>query len=369
MIKQEPIWFETVKDKKRFDSLKKDVSVDVAVIGGGIVGVSSAYFLSKKMKVALIEKNHVGTGDSGYSTAFLTRTPDGSAYEIAGKYGQSFLNNIFEATRTAQLNLFKIIKKEKIKCDFKECDSYYLSYDKNNEIRRQWNCIRKSDRNSEFVNSSKGLGINFSNAIKFNNEGKFDIRKYLLGLASKIEVFEETEVMNIEYKEKIIIKTDKGTVRANKVIIAVGNPYEMIGLKLVEPIISYVLAVELKVPLSDDVFWDTLEPYYYYRKINDKLMLIGGCDNKDFDEKQFDKLEKFGHQKFGKFIIKNKWSGTQFKTKDDLPYIFEHKKNVFVATGFDGSGIVFGTLAGMIMSDFALGKKNKYAPLFSLKRQ
>ena len=47
-MKQEPVWFESVKDKKRFDSLKQDISVDVAVIGGGIVGVSSAYFISKK---------------------------------------------------------------------------------------------------------------------------------------------------------------------------------------------------------------------------------------------------------------------------------------------------------------------------------
>jgi len=369
-MKNEPVWFESVKDKKRFNSLKKSINVNVAVIGGGIVGVSSAYFLSKKFKVALIEKNHIGTGDSGYSTAFLTRTPDASAGQIAKKYGQKFLNELYEGTGKAQKELFKIIKSNRIKCGFVNCSSYYLTYKKDKSFEKEWDYIKQADKNTEFIGYDRKLGIKFADAIRFKNEGKFDIRKYLLGLVSKLEidVFEETNVVSIENKDKIIIKTENGTIKADKVIVAVGNPSSLINLKLVEPILSYVLALECKVPLSDDIFWDTFEPYYYYRKVNDKLMLVGGCDNQKFDDKAYDKLEKFAHEKFGKFKIKNKWSGTQFKTKDNIPYIFEHKKNIFVATGFNGSGLVFGTLTGMIMNDFCLGKKNKYSHLFSLKR-
>lgn len=372
-IKEGSIWFETVPDKLHFNSLKKDISVDVAVIGGGIVGVSSAFMLKKKgLKVALLEKNHIATGNSGYSTAFLTRVPDVLSYKLYRKYGDIFLKRVFEAAGNAQKELFRIIKDNRIKCDFMNCNSYFLSYKRDKKLEDEWDVTKKVDSNAEFIKYNNRLGIKFYNAIKFRNEGKFDVRKYILELIKKsdIDVFEETEVISIKHENKFLIKTKNGNVKADKIIVGSGEPSELLpDLNLVRPVITYVFAVESDI-LSNDLFWDTLKPYYYYRKINDKITLIGGCDSINFNNNSYKKLIKFVLGHFGKVKIRNRWSGTVYKTKDGLPYIFEHPKlkNIFIATGFDGNGMVFGTLAAMMMCDFVMNKKNKYRDLFSLKR-
>src|SRR5205807_1564719 len=76
-------WLETVPDRPRFDPLEGWITADVAVIGGGIVGLMTAWNLAAKGRsVVLLEKNHVATGDTGLTTAFLTRVPDTGALDL-----------------------------------------------------------------------------------------------------------------------------------------------------------------------------------------------------------------------------------------------------------------------------------------------
>lgn len=112
-------WFQAVPDEKRFPSLEGDlfsnVPVDVAILGGGIAGVSAAYFLSRAgLKVALLESGHLLTGDTGYTTAFITHFLDAGP-STAVAYSAS--DRAFDLYR-------EILDLEKIDCDFLEVPTF-----------------------------------------------------------------------------------------------------------------------------------------------------------------------------------------------------------------------------------------------------
>ena len=97
------IWFEAAPDRRRHSPLEGPVESDVVVIGGGIAGAMAAWKASRSgATVVLLEQNRMASGDTGYTTAMLTRVPDTHAADLKKKYGAEFLKRVFEATSAAQ---------------------------------------------------------------------------------------------------------------------------------------------------------------------------------------------------------------------------------------------------------------------------
>lgn len=67
----DPLWLtSTDRPLPRFPRLERDLSIDVAVVGAGITGVTTAYLLARAgLKVALLERDRWGRGDTGHTTA------------------------------------------------------------------------------------------------------------------------------------------------------------------------------------------------------------------------------------------------------------------------------------------------------------
>src|SRR4051812_47769937 len=86
--KMQSIWIETTP-ATNYPQLSKSIEVDVAVIGGGIAGITAAYFLSREgKKVAIIDAFRIITGTSGYTTAKVTSL-HGLIYDfLLSKFGE-----------------------------------------------------------------------------------------------------------------------------------------------------------------------------------------------------------------------------------------------------------------------------------------
>jgi hypothetical protein len=106
-------------------SLLEGELVDVAVIGGGIAGLTTAYLLSKSAKkVAVIEDGYIGSGETGRTTAHITHALDDRYYNLEEKHGLDGARNAANS-HTAAIDLIEsIINEEKINCDFERLDGF-----------------------------------------------------------------------------------------------------------------------------------------------------------------------------------------------------------------------------------------------------
>jgi glycine/D-amino acid oxidase-like deaminating enzyme/nitrite reductase/ring-hydroxylating ferredoxin subunit/DMSO/TMAO reductase YedYZ heme-binding membrane subunit len=385
--KQISPWLETTPDKRRYPTLKGEQDVDIVVVGAGIAGIMTAWHLAEQgAHVALIEKNHIATGDTGYTTAFVTRVPDTPLAALAARHGTNFVKDIFAATSGAQNYLRRLVKTQHIECDWRDCNAYQYSYQLNDAfLQSEWSVVQESDPRASLISGQAATSAAhfISQAIKFEGEARFDVRKFIFGLlkvgvAKNIQVFEESEVVDIELGERVRVKTALGSLSCNKVIVTTGMPAVFTETHLLfRPQITYALVAKYdKAQLSDDIFWDTEQPHYTYtRRVGTDGIMVGGADQETSAldaTKAHGKLTAFLEKHFGApKEITNAWSGSLFYTDDGLPYASPHPgftNRVFISSGFGGNGMVFGTLAGQLASDWALGRPNTFLRHFSFAR-
>lgn len=396
--------FSAVSDTKRFPVLFGTIAADVVVVGGGITGIMAAWRAAQNNQaVVLLEQHHLATGDTGYTTSFITRVPDTPLASLSEKYGLEFVRQVWQATTTAQAYLRRIVSEEKIDCDWVDCNSYNLSYAAHNKfLQAEWAVVKDIDPLAAFVTAADDPALQPPQveAIRFLGEANFNVRKFIFGLmrrpgAQTIKVFEESLVSNIQKNgREIKVITKTGVVTAKRVIVATGLPPTALveAQTLFTTSVTYAIAVHFHqgAPITNNNFWDTDTPYQYYRRLDEKTILLGGADHRlgrgpadggghplhrpaqDKKEKSHDQLYRFVQQHWsGPSTLIDHWSGSLFSTVDGLPYIAAHPfydGRVFLASGFIGSGMIMGTLSGMILGDLAAGIINPEAELFDFSR-
>ena len=106
-------WFSGVDEPLRFDKLRRNITVDVAIIGGGIAGLSAAYNLSKAGKsVAVLEDGYIGSGETGHTTAHLTHALDDRYFNLEKLFGKDGAVLAAESHTTA-INFIESVVEEK----------------------------------------------------------------------------------------------------------------------------------------------------------------------------------------------------------------------------------------------------------------
>ena len=370
-------WFEAVPEEKRFPSLEGSLKRDVAIIGGGIAGLTTAYFLAKGgARVALLEQGTLGSGDSGFTTAFISH----------------FLDNV-QATNKAweaadeTIRLIKgIVVAEHLDCDFKILDSISFTKDDAPKLKSDFESLSASSSFLKFLEkpeASSLAGLDLAGAIHIKSEAAFHIRKYLLGLAKAIkklggEIFEESTVLNIDGGAGKIW-CENGEIIAKKIVVATGlapGAFSKVN-ELLTPRLTFVIGAKLPEgkALPEYLFWDNLEPYHYFRMVAPNILMLGGEDRlmrEKTNKNPHDELAKFLSGLINeKFDVLYKWQGSIFMTKDSLPFYGVHPaygENILFAAGFGGNGMTFGSLAGRIISDIILKRENKFTRMFSFTR-
>src|SRR5437763_6552663 len=132
---EESYWVSSAVDPP-YPVLKEDITVDVAIIGAGIAGLSAAYFLKQAgLKVAILERNAVGEGVTGYTTGKVTSQHNLCYAKLQKNFGRETARLYGEANQAAIEQMEKIITKENIACDWQR-DTNYVFTEKTEEVTK-----------------------------------------------------------------------------------------------------------------------------------------------------------------------------------------------------------------------------------------
>jgi glycine/D-amino acid oxidase-like deaminating enzyme/nitrite reductase/ring-hydroxylating ferredoxin subunit len=380
------LWIAT-EAGSRFPSLKSDLAVDVAIVGGGITGLTAATLLKRAgLSVAVIEAERVAEGVSGHTTAHLTEAFDRSYEDLIIDFGEDGARRAAESGRAALVRIAGFVREESIDCDFTRLPAF--QYTEDARMLAEFEAERAAAaRIGVKLSLTHNVPLPFpvAGALRLDNQAQFHVRRYLLPLALAIpgggsHVFEQTRVVDVEDGTPCRVMTETATVTARDVIVATHVPLDSLLLQAkIASYRSYVLALRLKsgAVAPAGLFWDTENPYHYIRsQATDKgpLLLVGGEDHKTGQEEDtvgcFEALVDFASHRFPVTSVAYRWSAQVIEPVDGLPFIGPDlaSRHVYVATGFSGTGMTLGTLAGMMNSDLILGRENPWTDLYDANR-
>lgn len=380
-------WIASTK-KTNYPSLDQDIDVDVAIVGGGIVGITAAYLLKKNgTKVAIIDAGRIVQGTSGFTTAKITSQHYLIYHKIADIFGMELAAQYAEANQSSIEFVEKLTKQLSINCDFERVPAYIYTRKQKyiKAIEKEADVALKLGIKADFVHELP-INLNVDCALIFENQAQFHPRKYLLSIAEKIPgegsyIFENTEAMDIEKGRPMTITTNRNKkVRAGKVIVASHFPFYDEGLYLarLSPKRSYIIAAAIKEEFPKGMYINAESPSRSLRSQPDgenQLVLVGGEGHKtahgnNFDE-HYDNLEKFAQSLFTVESVKYRWSAQDYSTLDNVPYVGQINstdENIYVATGFGKWGMSNGTAAARLLADKILGKVNPWEEVYNPSR-
>lgn len=377
----------------RFSPLRESLKVDVLVVGGGMTGITAAYLLKKAgRKVAVIERDRCAQQDTANTTAHLTCVTDLRLHQLIKSFGRDHAQAVWDAGLAAIAQIEEVVASEKIDCEFRRVPGYLHA-----SLTREKKEIRELKRDAELA-SELGFAAEFEPqvpifqrpGVRFPNQAKFHPLMYLAELVTRIpgrgsHVFERTEAQEFEAATlSARVKANGQTITCDYVVIATDVP--LAGLSNVASAAllqtkltaytSYAIGATLPKNIAPEAsFWDTSEPYYYLRIDRHRqrdYAIFGGLDHKtgqvqDTDTR-FGELESMLQRFLPQAKVDRRWSGQVVESHDGLPLIGETAERQFVATGFSGNGITFGTLSGMMICDAIMGRKNPWRELFAPQR-
>jgi glycine/D-amino acid oxidase-like deaminating enzyme/nitrite reductase/ring-hydroxylating ferredoxin subunit len=385
---REPYWIASV-NKTEYPALKEDISVDVAIVGGGMVGVTSALLLKDKgLKVAVLEANNIAHGTTGHTTAKIT-SQHGLIYnKIISKFGEEKAKQYAEANESAIRFISNLVKEKNIDCDFSFRPAYVYtqSDDYIKKIEKEVKAASKLGIKASYEDNIQ-LPLDIKAAVKFDNQAQFHPLKYLLSIAKEIpgdgsNIFEFTKVVDIEDGEPGTVITSSGNkVTASKVIIASHFPcYDGLGMYFARMYAekSYLLGVKIKEKFPEGMFITAEDPGRTLRsqKYEDgEIVLVGGEHHKTGSEKQtnihYENISNFAKETFNLQEILYRWSTQDCMTVDGVPYvgyINSRTSSILVATGFGKWGMTNSTAAAKILTDLITEGESPWAPVYNPSR-
>lgn len=361
---------------------------DVIVVGGGITGLSTALSLQKAgKKCLLVEAANVAFGTSGGTTAHLNDFFDTSFAQAVKDFGLENAKLFAAAGKDAMQVIKNNIAAYSIDCDFEEKKAQLFALDEKqaNELDEMVQGAAQVKYQMNYIKSIK-FPIPFKKAVEISDQAQFHPLKYLKALALEYVnlggiIWENCICKKHKEEEgRIFIETSTGEFTAQQLVYATKIPPGINKLHFTTaPYRSYVLACTLSDSNYPDALgYDLQNPYHYYRThiVNGiKLLIAGGEDHKtghaDDTGSCFSNLENYVRSHFNVDKVLYSWSSQYYEPVDGFPYIGVlpgSDGNVFVATGFRGNGMMFGSLSSKIISDLILKGSNIYEELFSPAR-
>lgn len=351
-----------------FPKFQGSCGTDVLIIGGGMAGILTAYFLNDSgAECILLEKNRILSGTTSGTTAKITFQHGLIYNKLIRKKGVESAGLYLQAHKSA-FEMFENLCKN-IDCDFEYRDSYIYSLDDREKLEQEISACEKIGFNAEYCENIP-LPFETAGAVKFSNQAQFNPLKFGGELAKELSVYENSFVRDVKGNTAI---TDSGTVTAKYIIIATHFPFinthGSYFLKLYQNR-SNMIALENAENLNG-IYLDESGKGFSFRNYKNYLIVGGESHRTGKQSKCWNELRDFSKRYYPDSEEYCFWSAQDCMSLDNTAYIGNYSSNtpyLFTASGFNKWGMTGSMLSAMILNDMICGKKNQFAELFSPSR-
>jgi glycine/D-amino acid oxidase-like deaminating enzyme/nitrite reductase/ring-hydroxylating ferredoxin subunit len=369
-----------------FPTLSGDLDVDVAIVGAGVTGLTAAaHLVAAGRSVAVLEMRQVGAGETGQTTAHLTEAIDTRFSTLVKDFGEEEAALVARSHRAAIDEVERLASVHHIACGFSRVPGFLYTERRQDLdlLSEELGAARRAGVAAEWVEAVP-LPFRVAGGVRFDQQARVHALQYVWGLAgvlarAGVQIFEQTKALSVAEDESCRVETERGVVTARHVLVAANVPVNnrVFTHTFLYPYRSYAIAAPLRAGRFDGLFWDTDDPYHYTRvqEVGGvPMVIIGGEDHKTGTEPEtgrcYDALERYARDRFDIGDVAFRWSGQIIETADGLPCIGRNalESRVFIAGGYSGNGITFGTFGGMLLADLVLGRENPAAELYKPTR-
>lgn len=368
--------------------LRASIEVDVAVIGGGMAGLSVAYEMMKLGRsVAVLDRGRLAGGMTSRTTAHLTWALDDYYFKLEKRRSREAALQYFQSQKVAVDRIEAIAESEAIDCDFARLDGLWLPVGEagSQTLRTEYEAARDLGIDCDFAPPVAG----FSGApLRFPNQGRLHPLHYLAGVAKALleggaRLFEQSPVDGVEEdKERVRLVANDHAVRARHAVVATNSPVnDLVALHTKQaPYRTYVIAARVpKGAVADRLYWDTLENYHYVRLqpgLEEDCLIVGGEDHKsglaDDGARRIAALESWMRAHFSAAgAVTHAWSGQVYEPVDYVPQMGRNPGNrqVYVITGDSGQGITGAVAGALVIRDLVATGNSPWAEVYEPSRK
>lgn len=361
------IWNQTSQIPGR-NRLPGNLDTEIAVIGGGLAGILSAFYLAREgREVLVLEASSIGSGQTKGTIAKITSQHNLIYQKILTDYGESAMKLYARSNEQAISEYERLIKDRSIYCCFEKRPAFLYTTKQPDAIHMEAMAARTAGIPACEITETE-LPFKVKRALKFPGQASFHPLKFLEGLSSSLTVFEHTPVLSVKGNTLL---TPHGSVTAKKIIFACHYPFPIIPgyyfLRMYQEQ-SYVLALS-KAPALEGMYLG-IDPDGLSLRPAGHYLLVGGQSRRTGKPgpSPYDALADSGRRLFPQAQIISHWSAQDCMTLDGLPFIGQfsrRKPDWYVATGFGKWGMTLSMVSAQLLTSLICGKASPYKELYS----
>jgi glycine/D-amino acid oxidase-like deaminating enzyme/nitrite reductase/ring-hydroxylating ferredoxin subunit len=378
---EQSLWLE--EEGRRYQALDGHRDADVAVVGGGITGLTTALLLKREgVRVVLLEAGRVGSGVTGCNTAKVTALQSTVLSTIRSTHGAEATSVYAQANLAAVERLVAIARDQGIDCDIERRAAYTYAADEAELGAIEAEAETAAEAGLPVVlTEDADLPFPVAGAVRLDDQIEFHPVRYARGLAAAVDgqessVFEGSRVLEVSQGAPCRVRTHRGRVTAEQVVLATHYPLLDRGVFFarLEPQRSYCIAARVRGAPSRGMSISAGETTRSVRSCGDLVIVSGEGHPTGAGEAtatRYARLEEFARTHWDVDEVTHRWSAQDPVSYDDLPVIgpyLPRSSRLFVASGFMKWGLTGGTFAAHLLSDQLAGRGNAWSKIFAPNR-
>ncbi len=383
------IW--TARRRAPVPHLQDPLTVDVAVVGAGITGLTAAVKLARAgCRVAVLENRRLGSGATGFTTAKISLLQGTRYRRLQADHGAERTQAYVDANADAAEWIERRVQGDGIDCGFQHRTALTWVHEAGAlpHLEEEAQAAQAAGLDARLVTETD-LPFPVAGGVELSHQAQFHPLAYLNGLANLATtagalLFEETRVTGLDRDGAdgpVSVHTPDATVSADHVLVCTGIPFVDRGLFFarLEPVRSYAIAVPRPPLAPESMSISDDEPVRSLRTAvaedGEELLLVGGAGHGVGRRADTDgahrELAEWSRAVLGVEEVRAGWSTQDYVPQDGMPYVgttWSLPDRVRVATGFAKWGMTNGTAAGRLLAAEVLGEPPAWAEVFAAGR-